>query len=286
MPPAAPSAGAQWARLGINIPSIGVDFDWWRGMAERAEEVGLGSAWCWDHFISRGTKSDPVLEVWTTLTAVAAVTRRIRLGSFVANVMNRHPAVLARMAATFQQVSGGRLILGLGIGGNRAEEVAYGIPFPGVPERAARLEEAVAVLRALWTGGPVTRAGRFYPLRDAWASPPLDPAPPVVIGGETRAGARLAGLVADGWTAFETFQRDLPHFEKALRTAGRWREDVTTFAAFRVNVEAGGDGEAWLADPAAELARWRARGADHVIVNPRRRHQVEPFLDALGRAPA
>jgi len=272
-----------WDRLGVNIPSIGVDVDWWRGVAMRAEEIGVGSAWCWDHFISRGTKSDPVLELWTTLTAAATSTRRIRLGSFVANVMNRHPALLARMAATFQEVSGGRLILGMGIGGYRAEHLAYGMPFPDAAERAARLEDAVAVLRALWTGGPVTRASPFYPLERAWGYPRPEPAPPIVIGGQTRTGARLAARIADGWTAFETFARDLPAFEETLRRLGRSRADVATYAALRVDVEEGRDGEVWLTDPRAELGRWRARGADHVIVNPRRRHQVEPFLEALER---
>jgi len=282
--PGAPLAPSPWDRLGINIPSIGVDFGWWREVARRAEEIGVGSAWCWDHFISRGTKSDAVLELWTTLSATAPATSRIRLGSFVANVMNRHPALLARMAATFQQASGGRLILGIGIGGHRAEHLAYGMPFPDAAERAARLEEAVAVLRALWAGGPVTRAGRFYPLQGAWASPRPDPAPPIVVGGQTRAGARLAARIGNGWTAFETFARDLPVFEETLLRAGRRREDVATYAAFRVDVEAGRDGASWLVDPRAELERWRALGADHVIVNPRRKHQVEPFLAALARA--
>jgi len=281
--PAGHVTPSPWDRLGINIPSIGVDFDWWRRTAKRAEEIGVGSAWCWDHFVSRGTKSDPVLELWTTLTAAAASTRRIRLGSFVANVMNRHPALLARMTATFQQVSGGRLILGMGIGGHRAEQAAYGMPFPDAAERAARLEEAVPVLRELWTGGPVTRASRFYPLEAAWASPRPDPAPPIVIGGQTRAGARLAARIGDGWTAFETFARDLPLFEETLSRVGRERSEVATYAAFRVDVETGKEGEVWLADPRGELARWRARGADHVIVNPRRSHQVEPFLEALAR---
>jgi len=282
--PTAHETPSPWDRLGINIPSIGVDFGWWRRVAERAEEIGIGSAWCWDHFVSRGTKSDPVLEMWTTLTAVAATTRRIRLGSFVANMMNRHPALLARMAATFQEVSGGRLILGLGIGGYRAEHAAYGMPFPDAAERAARLEEAVAVLRALWTGGPVTRASHFYPLEGAWASPRPDPAPPIVVGGQTRTGTRLAARIADGWTAFDTFARDLPLFEETLSRVGRKREGVSTYAAFRVDVEAGKEGEVWLTDPHGELARWRARGADHVIANPRRSDQVDPSLEALARA--
>lgn len=273
----------RYARLGINLPSIGVSVRWWVGAARRAESVGLEGAWCWDHFVSRGRLTDPVVEAWTTLTATAATTERILVGTFVANVMNRQPAVLARMAATLQELSGGRLVLGIGIGGHPAEHRAYGIAFPPPAERAARLEEAVAVLRALWTGGPVTLEGRFYALTDAHAFPVPRPAPPIVIGGETRAGARLAARIGDGWTAFETFERDLPIFEEALAVAGRARAEVETYAA--IGLESPGSGrDPWLDDPLAELARWRERGADHVILAPRRAAQVDPLLEALARA--
>ena len=82
----------------------------------------------------------------------AALTSRVTIGSYVINVVNRHPAVVARMASTLQIASGGRLVLGMGIGGNPEEHAAYGIEFPEAKERVARLEEAVAVIRALWTG--------------------------------------------------------------------------------------------------------------------------------------
>lgn len=274
---------SRYARLGINLPAIGVSVRWWVEAARRAESFGLEGAWCWDHFVSRGRLSDPVVEAWTTLTATAAATERIRVGSFVANVMNRHPAVLARMAATLQELSGGRLVLGIGIGGHPAEHHAYGIPFPPAAERAARLEEAVAVLRALWTGGPVTLEGRFYPLTDAHAFPVPRPAPPIVVGGETRAGARLAARIGDGWTAFETFERDLPVFEETLAAQGRSRAEVETFAAIRWDPPAFGR-DPWLDDPLAELARWREHGADHVILAPLRASQVDPLLEALVRA--
>ena len=100
----------------------------------------------------------PVVECWTTLSmAAGADVAGRRSAPFVLNVMNRHPAVVARMASTLQIASGGRLMLGIGIGGAPKEHAAYGIDFPAAPERVARLEEAVAVIRALWTGGPVTR---------------------------------------------------------------------------------------------------------------------------------
>ena len=153
--------------------------------------------------MGRGDLTVPVVEGWTALAMAAGATTRISLGSFVLNVVNRHPAVVARMASTLQIASGGRLILGIGIGGHPKEHAAYGIEFPPPPERVARLEEAVAVIRALWTGGPVTRESPYYPLVEAYARPVPDPAPPIIIGGETPAGARLAARIGDGWTSFE-----------------------------------------------------------------------------------
>ena len=144
----------------VALRSIGATYPWWRDQAIRLEAAGYDGVACWDHFISRGVKTDPVVECWTTLTGVAAVTTRLRVMPFVLNVMNRHPAVVARAAATLQEVASGRLTLGIGIGGHPVEHHAYGIPYPDVAERVARLEEAVAVLRALWTGGPVTGRAR------------------------------------------------------------------------------------------------------------------------------
>ena len=157
----------------------------------------------------------------------AAQTSRVTVGPFVLNVMNRHPALVARMASTLQIASGGRLVLGIGIGGAPREHAAYGMAFPEPPERVARLEEAVAVIRALWTGGPVTRDSPFYPLegrRGLSRSP--DPPPPIIIGGETAAGARLAGRIGDGWSAFDdNFEQNLPLYLESLEAAGRRRED-------------------------------------------------------------
>src|SRR5207244_10668420 len=101
------------------------------------------------------------------LSTAGASASRITIWTFVLNGRTRPPSVLARMASSLPIASGGRLSLGVGIGGAPREHKAYGIDFPEPKERAARLEEAIAVLRALWTGGPVTRDSPFYPLREA-----------------------------------------------------------------------------------------------------------------------
>ena len=158
-----------------------------------AEGEGFDGVWMYDHLAGSVHGRDRVLECWTTLTAIAAVVPRIAIGSLVLNVANRDPGTLAVMAATLQEVSAGRLLLGLGAGGGRdtpyaAEQHALGRPVPGDAARRASVEAAVATLRAVWSG-TVGGAGGF--LRP-------DPAPPVIIGGFGPKVAELAGRVADG----------------------------------------------------------------------------------------
>ena len=106
--------------------------------------------------------------------------------------------------------------------GRRGSTPPTGWPFRSRPSESARLEEAIAVIRALWTGGPVTRESPYYPLVDAAAYPIPNPPPPIVIGGETPAGARLAGRIGDGWSAFDNnFEANLPLYLEALEAAGR-----------------------------------------------------------------
>jgi alkanesulfonate monooxygenase SsuD/methylene tetrahydromethanopterin reductase-like flavin-dependent oxidoreductase (luciferase family) len=263
-----------------------VSFRWWRDSALRLEEAGYEGLWSWDHFTPRGSRSNPVLEAWTTLTAVAVVTSRVTLGTFVANVMNRHPAVLARMAATFQEMSGGRLVLGIGIGGHPKEHEAYGIPFPPAPERVARLEEAIAVMRALWTGGPVDLPGQFYPLRKALALPVPNPAPPIIVGAQSPGGVRLAARAGDGWTSPpEPFEKLEPIYREALESAGRKRKSMRVLVGFEAG-RAGEDalsGSPWVARPREELAAWQARGADGVIVTARTDTDVDGLVRGAER---
>lgn len=271
--------------IGVNLTTVGVDVRWWLDAARRLEAAGYAGVWAWDHFVSRGRLDDPMLECWTTLAATAAVTRRIRVGSFVTNVMNRHPAVLARMVATIADLAPGRVELGIGIGGHPAEHAAYGIDFPPAPERAARLEEAVAVLRALFTGGPVSYQGAWYHLDEAYASPAPRPVPRIVIGGELPAGARLAARIGDAWTCMEpAYDRLLPVFETALAAAGRARSDVAVIVGCDLpRGDAARDAPA-LRDPVAWAAGWRALGADELILRSVRPDQLESVLEAAERA--
>jgi len=265
--------------IGLNLASIGVSSAWWLDAARRAEQAGFAGVWCWDHFISRGRdKARPVLECWTTLTAAAAGTRSIRVGSFVTNVNNRHPAVLARMLATLADQAPGRVELGLGVGGYEAEMAAYGVDFPGPADRMERLEEAVRVMRLLWAGGPADFQGRHYRLSEAWAHPVPVPAPRIIVGGEKSAGARLAARVGDGWTTNASdYDRLLPLHLEELERHGRRREDVAHLLAVELQRGAAIN----LTDLAAE---WQAHGADELIVSWVRPDDLPALLQAANEA--
>jgi len=272
--------------IGVCLRAIGTEPGWWLESARRLDEAGYAGLWCWDHLMGRGDPTVPVVEGWTMLAMAAGATSRITVAPFVLNVMNRHPALVARMASTLQIASGGRLILGIGIGGAPREHEAYGIDFPAAPERVARLEEAIAVIRALWTGGPVSRESPYYPLVDAAAYPVPDPAPRIVIGGETPAGARLAGRIGDGWSTFDTnFEANLPLYLASLAESGRRREDQLVLVGFQGDWlgEASVRDTGWIQAPRETWVRWGEAGADGAVVLARSTDDVDALVDAAAR---
>lgn len=272
--------------IGVALGSIGATASWWLESARRLDSAGYRGLWCWDHFVGKGVKTVPVVEQWTILAAAAGATSRIGLGTFITNVMNRHPAVVARMASTLQDASGGRFTLGIGIGGGAPEHRAYGIDFPEVDERVARLAEAVAVIRALWTGGPISRPGAFYPLEAAHAFPVLDPAPRILIGASSRRGLELAARVGDGWAAeIDDFERLLPFYREALAAEGRSVEAAWIAVGFGGG-KSGQDalgGSPWVEAPRETWARYAELGADEAIVTARTTNDVDALVAARGR---
>jgi alkanesulfonate monooxygenase SsuD/methylene tetrahydromethanopterin reductase-like flavin-dependent oxidoreductase (luciferase family) len=271
--------------IGINPTTIGVASDWWLKAARDAEAAGFKGVWSWDHFVSRGKKQDPVLECWTTLTAAAAHTSRLYVGSFINNVMNRHPAVLARMLATLWEQSGGRVELGMGVGGSGPELPSYGIDLPEPPVRSAILAEAVSVIRLLWSGGPVDFDGHYFQLHGAFAHPAPEPPPRIIVGGEKPAGARLAARIGDGWTTnAEDYASLLPTHLEALSAASRSRAQIAHLVAVSIDKDMPLDRQPLFADMATFLGEWHDRGADEVIVSWVKPADLPALLEAGARA--
>ena len=176
--------------------------DLWR----HSEATGWDVACVTDHFMpNTRDREGAMLESWSTLAALAALVPRIRVGTIVLGNTYRHPAVVAKMAAQVDIISGGRLVLGLGAGWQENEHEAYGIPFHTMRERLERLDEACQVMRALWTQRRSDFAGRYYRLADA----PLDPKPVqtphpelMIGGGGERVTLRIVAQHADHWNVW------------------------------------------------------------------------------------
>ena len=170
------------------------------------EATGWDVACVTDHFMpNTPDRIGDTLEAWTTLAALATLVPRMRVGTIVAGNTYRHPAVVAKMAANVDIISGGRLICGLGAAWQQNEHEAYGIPFYTVGERLARLDEACQVLKALWTQPKATFRGRYYQLDDAPLMPkPLQqPHPELMIGGRgEKVTLRIAAKHADHWNVW------------------------------------------------------------------------------------
>jgi probable F420-dependent oxidoreductase len=218
-------------------------------VSKAAERYGFDSIWLCDHFltlspddyvkdagiISQSTggeaggrsRSMPLLEGWTALTALARDTSTLRLGTSVLCNSYRYPSVLAKMAATLDVISDGRLDLGLGAGWFQREFEAYGIPFPSVGDRVSALAESLDVMKAVWTQANPTYAGRFYTLDGAVCDPkPLQtPHPPLWVGGEGDRVQRIAARSAQGlnirWWSPAKVQSRRDFLAQACESAGR-----------------------------------------------------------------
>ncbi len=171
-----------------------------------AEELGFDSAWLFDHFTSLyGDPDGPCLEASTLLAALARETSRIRIGVLVYGNTHRHPAILAKELVTLDHVSDGRLDVGIGTGWNEREHAAYGIPFPSAGDRVAMLDEALEVMRLLFTERRTTFEGHHYRLHDTpFAPKPLQAKLPILIGGKRPKMLRVIARHADLWDSSST----------------------------------------------------------------------------------
>ncbi len=189
----------------------------------RFAETVFDSIWVSDHLMEGDRYR---IEPWTHLTWIAARTERVQLGNNVLANSYRPPALLAKMAASLQALSGGRFILGYGAGWLEDEYRAYGYPFPSTRVRIARMDEGLRLIRALWTPGPVSFEGEFYTLEEAYLEPRPDPIPPILIGGSgERYLLRAVAEHADWWLSYadhpEVLERQLGALAGHCRDIGR-----------------------------------------------------------------
>jgi F420-dependent oxidoreductase-like protein len=176
-------------------------------LAEHVERTGWDGIWYADHFMPNAADtSAPWPEAWITLAALGAQVPRLRIGTLVAGNTYRHPAVLAKMAATLDHITGGRVVLGLGSGWQENEHRQYGIPFYTVGERLQRLDEACSVIKRLFSESQASFDGRFYQLDRASLEPkPVqDPLPLLIGGGGERVTLRITAKHADEWNVWGT----------------------------------------------------------------------------------
>jgi len=289
-------------RVGVQLPEVEREVRWpeYVAMARAAEAVGFDSIWVGDHLLYRGDgrpERGP-WDAWALLAGLAAVTERMRLGPLVACTAFRPPGLLARSAAAVQELSGGRLVLGIGAGWNEDEFRAFGLPFD---HRASRFEEAFEIVRGLLAGERVTFAGRWHEVQDAVLLPPPAPPIPLMVGstGERVLAATLPHV--DAWNTWydwfgntpEGFAEGNAKIDEAAARAGREPKEVARSACVLVVVDPeagerppeGGVVPLALEGVGSGLRAFAEAGADETILvlDPINERSIRVVGDALER---
>jgi F420-dependent oxidoreductase-like protein len=215
-------------RFGIQTPQQHTTWPEILSLWQEIDTLGYDTAWVFDHFLPIfSDPTEPCLEAWTALSALAMATKKVRIGAMVTGNTYRHPAVLAKMATTLDIISGGRLILGIGAGWFEQEHEEYGIPFHTTGGRLRRLDEAIEIIKRLWTEERTSFSGQHYDLRNASFNPkPLQkPHPPILVGAS---GENIAlGIVArhaQMWNSFgtpEVFRHKIARLAEHCERTGR-----------------------------------------------------------------
>ena len=278
--------------VGVQLPEVEREVTWpeLRTMAVAAETVGFDSLWVGDHLLYRsGNGVRGPWEAWSVMAALAAVTERVQIGPLVAATSFHSPAMLAKKAATVDEISNGRFILGLGAGWNQTEYEAFGFPFD---HRASRFEEAFTIIRKLLREGEIDFAGEYYTIRDCELVPrPRGSGPPLMVGSQGPRVLRASLPHVDMWNAWHAWYGNSPTGLKGLMAkiddlcveVGRDPAAVSRTVAIMVQAPGGqgriyGDteheGSEAIAGSPAEIAEalraFAMPGLDHVqlVVDP------------------
>jgi alkanesulfonate monooxygenase SsuD/methylene tetrahydromethanopterin reductase-like flavin-dependent oxidoreductase (luciferase family) len=279
-------------KIGVQLPEVEREIHWpeLRHVAMTAEDCGFDSVWLGDHLLYRdadGATRGP-WEAWSVLAGLAEATERVELGPLVAATSFHNPAMIAKKAATVDEISGGRLILGLGSGWNQTEFEAFGFPYD---HRASRFEEAFTIIRTLVREGAIDFEGDFYVLRGMELVPPARRDMPILIGSNGPRMLRTTMGHADMWNTWHLDYGNrasgigplLGEVDEACLDVGRDPGEVERTAAVYVQLSRGagrraGSGEKQQSPPiagthdeiAGELAAFEAVGLDHlqVVLDP------------------
>jgi len=278
-------------RLGLQIPN----FTWpggsaalagrLRAIAEAADAGGFASLWVMDHFFQIppvGPAETDMLEGYAALSFLAAVTKRVRLGTLVTGVTYRHPGVLVKTVSTLDVLSGGRAILGIGAAWFEREHLGLGVPFPPLRERFERLEEALLVAKQMWSGKVGPFAGRHYPLAETLCVPqPLSrPHPPILIGGSgERKTLRLVARHADACNLFVYAGVDgvRKKLEVLRRHCDAERRDYDTIERTTLGTVHLAPGKQSPSDVIRELTELARAGVQQAIVNLPNAQEIAPI---------
>ena len=294
-------------KVGVQLPEVERVAPWrdLARMATTAEALGYDSIWVGDHLIFRDGDKAPrgPWEAWTVMAAVAAITERVEIGPLVACTSFHNPAMIAKKAATLEEVSGGRLILGLGAGWNESEYEAFGYPYD---HRVSRFEEAFTIIRRLLSGEELDFRGDYYRLDDCMILPPgpRPQGPPLMIGS---AGERMLDITmpyAQSWNAWYAWFGNRPEglvpwmekVDEACRRVGRDPGEVERTCAVYVGLSGGKgrhggvDNEVEVpplrgstAELAAAMRQYAAAGISHVqlVLDPITVESIEEFAPVL-----
>jgi F420-dependent oxidoreductase-like protein len=278
-------------KLGLQISS----FTWPGGperisptlarIAQAAEQAGFSSLWVMDHFFQIemiGKPEEPMLEAYSALNLLAAVTKRIRLGVLVTGVVYRYPGILVKTVTTLDVLSGGRAYFGVGAAWNEREAIALGVPFPPLKERFERLEETVQIALQMWSGNVAPYNGKHYRLAETLCSPlPISqPHPPIMIGGEgEKRTLPLVAQYADACNLYvfenlDGVRAKLEVLQRQCEQIGRPFDEIERTAIGSIDLRGG----KMSAREAIEYCRRvNQAGIQHFIVSMPGDHELKPI---------
>jgi F420-dependent oxidoreductase-like protein len=265
-------------------------------IAHTVDDNGFSSLWVMDHFFQIGSRDRPgflgpaedeMLEGYTTLSYLAGVTHKVKLGTLVTGVVYRHPGILIKTVTTLDVLSGGRAYLGLGAAWNEREARGLGVPFPPLKERFERLEETLQIAKQMWSDHPGSYEGKHFQLAETLCRPqPLSrPHPPILIGGTgEKKTLRLVARYADACNLFarlgiETIRKKLDILKGHCEQEGRDYSEIEKTVLDTIHLAPGKMSPTDVIEQCRQLA---ATGIQHAIFNMPNIHEIEP-LETIGR---